>query len=261
QWLIIHLMTGRHTCRSIGEMKQCHRVVILEDFMEHLAPKHWPPALSLQLTGAWTKRPVDFMQDGNPLGPFWDHIGVDFDHSFRITPTTSQHPVLALPGAPAQFPILEKHIGLQEYMVWTEKMVQEGEGYIRSLLNRPYVGILLRIGSDWVSFVCPDVNGWFLIVQIQMKISRIFIGTSVYTDSESHTAEIQKLFKGKVKVMSLQPDTAQIDLYILGQTDHFIGNCVSSFSAFVKRERDIHRRPSSFFRMDYPGKRKGKEEL
>ncbi|KTG05670.1 hypothetical protein cypCar_00035798, partial [Cyprinus carpio] len=134
-----------------------------------------------------------------------------------------EHPVLALPGAPAQFPILEKHIGLQEYMVWTEKMVQEGEGYIRSLLNRPYVGILLRIGSDW-----------------NMKVMTQFL---------------------QVKVMSLQPDTAQIDLYILGQTDHFIGNCVSSFSAFVKRERDIHRRPSSFFRMDYPGKRKGKEEL
>uniref|UniRef100_A0A8C2FSV7 GDP-fucose protein O-fucosyltransferase 1 n=1 Tax=Cyprinus carpio TaxID=7962 RepID=A0A8C2FSV7_CYPCA len=242
---------------QLEPVKQCHRVVILEDFMEHLAPKHCMDKKSN-------------MGDGNPFGPFWDHIGAPSTLLFSLSNSVflfffrfphKEHPVLALPGAPAQFPILEEHIGLQEYMVWTEKMVQEGEGYIRSLLNRPYVGILLRIGSDWVSFVCPDVNGWFPIVQIQMKISRIFIGTSVYTDSESHTAEIQKLFKGKVKVMSLQPDTAQTDLYILGQADHFIGNCVSSFSAFVKRERDIHRRPSSFFRMDYPGKRKGKEEL
>lgn len=148
------------------------------------------------------------VQDGNPFGPFWDHIGVDFDRSIlfgslsfssyyqphwktrydlkkilyfsvldkhelnrmilltALTKTSpqhhlfnlsasrfppSEHPVIALPGAPAQFPVLEEHVGLQQYVVWSDKLVQEGENHINTLLTRPFVGIHLRIGSDWVS--------------------------------------------------------------------------------------------------------------
>ena len=62
--------------------------------------------------------------------------------------------------------------------------------------------------------------------------------------------EFQAAFKKEgleVPIVQGKDETPFFDLAILGQADYFIGNCVSTFTSFAKRERDVKTLPSGFW--------------
>lgn len=50
------------------------------------------------------------------------------------------------------------------------------------------------------------------------------------------------------------------DLAVLGQADHYIGNCVSTFSAFAARERRVNNKSVEFWAF-HPEKHHAADEL
>lgn len=87
------------------------------------------------------------------------------------------------------------------------------------------------------------------------NIKHIFVAS----DSNHMIDDLNKALQhAEVSVIRLQPMNPHLDLAILGQANYFIGNCVSSYSAFVKRERDSKGLPSEFW--SFPHRKKSKHE-
>jgi len=62
-----------------------------------------------------------------------------------------------------------------------------------------------------------------------------------------HTFSITMIIPLQMQIVQLKPADAQLDLVLMNKADLFLGNCISSFSAFVKRARDANQLPSEFF--------------
>lgn len=101
----------------------------------------------------------------------------------------------------------------------------------------------------------------FFFRQIKRALKKLDDIKYIYVASDSNHL-IDELKTGlqhlEVNIVKLQPSNVHLDLAILGQANYFIGNCVSSYTAFVKRERDVKGLPSEFW--SFPHRKKVKHE-
>lgn len=193
------------------------------------------------------------------------------------------YPVLAFTGAPASFPVQKENRELQKYLTWSDSVNYKAHKFIKD--NLPvgtFVGIHLRNGIDWVRtcehtktspllFASPQCLGYkgehgplervtcfpdkdIILKQLRRAIKAIKArAVFVASDNDHMINEINENLKSlKVHAYKYPVSDPHTDLAILGRANHFIGNCVSSFTAFVKRERDVMGLPSSFWAFPPP---------
>ncbi|VVC40705.1 GDP-fucose protein O-fucosyltransferase [Cinara cedri] len=207
----------------------------------------------------------------------------------------TEWPVLAFVGAPASFPIQKENLGIHKYLIWSNQVSDEAKTFINNRIKPgKFIGIHLRNGIDWIRacehltknsllFSAPQCLGYrneygkateelcyptFETVVKHLKrvirkngkdISTIFVAS----DNNHLVPELSHaLASFNLKIVKYDKDNPHVDLAILGRSDYFIGNCISSFSAFVKRERDSNNLPSEFWAFPvYLKNQSTKEEL
>lgn len=197
-------------------------------------------------------------------------------------------PVLSFTGAPASFPVQAENVGLQKYLVWIDQIQSKATTWIKSTLPKgAYLGIHLRNGIDW-NRACEHINdspnlfsaaqclGYrnelgiatkemcqptqeLIFKQIKRQImvhnekhpSNLIKSVFVASDRDHMINELNNAFKHlKISAFCLTENDPHLDLIILEKSNLFIGNCISSYSAFVIRSRKVRGFPSSFWACD-----------
>ncbi|XP_055896634.1 GDP-fucose protein O-fucosyltransferase 1-like isoform X3 [Biomphalaria glabrata] len=190
---------------------------------------------------------------------------------------SEEYPVLAFVGPPAGFPVSAYHAKLHKYMKWSEQYSNMADIFIKDKIpDRPFIGIHLRNGPDFeracehvtstptmfAAKQCIGERGEYgptthemclpstntVTQQLKKEVEKhgaktVFIATD-YNDLMSEFAQVIPTVK---LVKQPFPANPLLDLAVLGRSDHFIGNCISTFTAFVKRERDTNRASTSFW--------------
>ncbi|KAG6446198.1 GDP-fucose protein O-fucosyltransferase 1 isoform X2 [Manduca sexta] len=238
----------------------------------------------------WDTFNIDFVGS-----EFYGPLNYDAHNSVMIEKWTTKYPpdqwpVLAFTGAPASFPVQSENFHLHKYLKWNDVMTNKSKQYLKkNMSGGGFLGIHLRNGQDWVRacqhvkdssllFAAPQCVGYKnergpltmsmcipqgpeIIRQVKRALKKlddikyVFVASDANHMIDELNTSLQRF---DVKVLRLQPGNPHLDLAILAQANYFIGNCVSSFSAFVKRERDVRGLPSEFW--SFPQRKKTKHE-
>lgn len=224
----------------------------------------------------WETFKIDFVNSEfyGPLNYDVKYQNMDRKWNDKYSPDVWK--VLAFTGAPAVFPVQQDDLHLHKYLKWSDEIDQAANDFIKNTLpHGAFIGIHLRNGIDWIRacdhvkdtknlFASPQCLGFknekgsltmdicmptqeSIIKKIKRRIKKVkdlANGTeikSIFVASDNnHMIEYlnDQLRRMNVKAFKLPENRPHVDLAILGRAHYFIGNCVSSFSAFVKRERD-----------------------
>uniref|UniRef100_A0A8C7JUB5 GDP-fucose protein O-fucosyltransferase 1 n=1 Tax=Oncorhynchus kisutch TaxID=8019 RepID=A0A8C7JUB5_ONCKI len=232
-----------------------HCVVSLEDLMKQLAPTLWPKGslLSQLSRGVQDQKScpmkVSVVIDSQSASPLMSSM-------CRFPP--SESPVLVpCPGALSWCP---SSVPCDTGVYGSAAVCSVGgrnRNQIAAQLPRPYVDVQLRIGSGWMSWEytqihtlgpCGSVDDMTMCYNPLTMTMCYNTMTMCFPDlAEIRRALNTSIFHrccdciivsvhAQVKVVSFKPDLAQMDLYIISQSDHFVGNY-----------RDVHARLWSFF--------------
>lgn len=234
----------------------------------------------------WDTFKIDFVESeffGPTLNYDVIHGGMSKLWNERYKP--DEWKVIAFTGSPAAFPVQEENLKLHKYLQWSNEIDKKADSFIKKFLPKgAFIGIHLRNGIDWIRacehvkdaknlFASPQCLGYHnekgeLTMDICMpshelvvrKIKRIVkrvkdiqkkneIKSIFVASDNNHMIEHlnEYLRRMNIKAYKLPENNPHVDLAILGRANYFIGNCVSSFSAFVKRERDARGFPSEFW--------------
>ncbi|KAL0273813.1 UNVERIFIED_CONTAM: hypothetical protein PYX00_006398 [Menopon gallinae] len=241
----------------------------------------------------WDTFNIDFV-GSEKYGPLnYDVHHADMGRKWNEKYPADKWPVLAFVGAPATFPVQIENRDLHKYLEWNDDIAGKAKTFIKTVLPvGGFIGIHLRNGIDWVRacehiqhspnlFSAPQCLGYrnefgvatmdmclpsskVIVKQLKRTLRNMKDVASIFVASDSNhmIPELkEELRRFEIEVHKLDSRNPHVDLAILALSNHFIGNCISSFSAFVKRERDARGFKSTFWGFPTEKKKKGHDEL